>query len=291
MAKKCPECKAGAPFWLTTYGDMITLMLCFFVALLAFSSINPGKFQEVASGISMVFAGSPPSVLMGGRTTVSDPVISSNPGVKEEIVRISQDDSFKGKLSIIENEEGTLIVLSKMAFFEPFSAKLTADAKTVLEKIGAVVVEHTTNVLEIRGYTDDRTPPENSIYPSNWHLGAARAASITKYFLEDLKTKRIAERVVDIRNGRFDPDFYYDPRRFAPVSKGDIDILSEVRSMDMEAKNQLELLDYQLKDGEITQEQAKAKLETMKAEYQSAITVLRHEFQRVDILIKREKVR
>ncbi|HOX64867.1 MAG TPA: flagellar motor protein MotB, partial [Thermotogota bacterium] len=278
MAKKCPECKAGAPFWLTTYGDMITLMLCFFVALLAFSSINPGKFQEVASGISMVFAGSPPSVLMGGRTTVSDPVISSNPGVKEEIVRISQDDSFKGKLSIIENEEGTLIVLSKMAFFEPFSAKLTADAKTVLEKIGAVVVEHTTNVLEIRGYTDDRTPPENSIYPSNWHLGAARAASITKYFLEDLKTKRIAERVVDIRNGRFDPDFYYDPRRFAPVSKGDIDILSEVRSMDMEAKNQLELLDYQLKDGEITQEQAKAKLETMKAEYQSAITVLRHEF-------------
>jgi len=291
MAKKCPECKAGAPFWLTTYGDMITLMLCFFVALLAFSSINPGKFQEVASGISMVFAGSPPSVLMGGRTTVSDPVISSNPGVKEEIVRISQDDSFKGKLSIIENEEGTLIVLSKMAFFEPFSAKLTADAKTVLEKIGAVVVEHTTNVLEIRGYTDDRTPPENSIYPSNWHLGAARAASITKYFLEDLKTKRIAERVVDIRNGRFDPDFYYDPRRFAPVSKGDIDILSEVRSMDMEAKNQLELLDYQLKDGEITQEQAKAKLETMKAEYQSAITVLRHEFQRVDVLIKREKVR
>ena len=247
--------------------------------------------QEVASGISMVFAGSPPSVLMGGRTTVSDPVISSNPGVKEEIVRISQDDSFKGKLSIIENEEGTLIVLSKMAFFEPFSAKLTADAKTVLEKIGAVVVEHTTNVLEIRGYTDDRTPPENSIYPSNWHLGAARAASITKYFLEDLKTKRIAERVVDIRNGRFDPDFYYDPRRFAPVSKGDIDILSEVRSMDMEAKNLLELLDYQLKDGEITQEQAKAKLETMKAEYQSAITVLRHEFQRVDILIKREKVR
>jgi len=291
MAKKCPECKAGAPFWLTTYGDMITLMLCFFVALLAFSSINPGKFQEVASGISMVFAGSPPSVLMGGRTTVSDPVISSNPGVKEEIVRISQDDSFTGKLSIIENEEGTLIVLSKMAFFEPFSAKLTADAKTVLEKIGAVVVEHTTNVLEIRGYTDDRTPPENSIYPSNWHLGAARAASITKYFLEDLKTKRIAERVVDIRNGRFDPDFYYDPRRFAPVSKGDIDILSEVRSMDMEAKNLLELLDYQLKDGEITQEQAKAKLETMKAEYQSAITLLRHEFQRVDILIKREKVR
>ncbi len=109
--------------------------------------------------------------------------------------------------------------------------------------------------------------------------------------MEDLKTKRIAERVVDIRNGRFDPDFYYDPRRFAPVSKGDIDILSEVRSMDMEAKNLLELLDYQLKDGEITQEQAKAKLETMKAEYQSAITLLRHEFQRVDILIKREKVR
>jgi len=291
MAKKCPPCKKGAALWLTTYGDMITLMLCFFVALLAFSSINPGKFQEVASGISMVFAGAPPSVLMGGKTTVSDPVISSNPGVKEEIVRISQEDSFKGKLSIIENEEGTLIMLSEMAFFEPFSAKLTAEAKIVLEKIGAVVVEHTTNMLEMRGFTDDRIPPENSIYPSNWHLGAARAASITKYFLEDLKAKRIAERVVDIRNGRFDPDFYYDPRRFVPVSKGDIEILSEVHALDIEAKNQLELLDYQLKDGEISQEQANAKLSALKTEYQTAINELRYQFQRVDILIKREKVR
>jgi chemotaxis protein MotB len=291
MAKKCPTCKKGAALWLTTYGDMITLMLCFFVAMLAFSTINPGKFQEVASGITQVFAGAPASVLMGGKTTISDPVITSNPGVKEEIVRIAQDESFKGKFTVVENEEGTLISLSEMAFFEPFSAKLTADAKNILEKIGAVVIEHTTNVLEMRGFTDDRLPPENSIYPSNWHLGAARSASMTRYFLEDLKTKRTAERIVDIRNGRFDPEYYYDPRRFVPVSKGDIDIQGEIRVLDIEAKNEIELLEYQIKDNEITQEQANAKLEKLKIVYQNDINALRNKYQRVDILIKREKAR
>jgi chemotaxis protein MotB len=259
--------------------------------MLAFSTINPGKFQEVASGITQVFAGAPASVLMGGKTTISDPVITSNPGVKEEIVRIAQDESFKGKFTVVENEEGTLISLSEMAFFEPFSAKLTADAKNILEKIGAVVIEHTTNVLEMRGFTDDRLPPENSIYPSNWHLGAARSASMTRYFLEDLKTKRTAERIVDIRNGRFDPEYYYDPRRFVPVSKGDIDIQGEIRVLDIEAKNEIELLEYQIKDNEITQEQANAKLEKLKIAYQNDINALRNKYQRVDILIKREKAR
>lgn len=291
MPKKCPPAKKGAPFWLTTYGDMITLMLCFFVALLAFSSINPGKFQEVASGITQAFAGSPPSVLMGGKTTVSDPVITSNPGVREDLLQITQDEDFKGKLTIEENEQGTLISLSNMAYFEPFSARLTADAKNTIEKLGAIIIEHTTNVLDIFGYTDDRQPPDTSIYPSNWHLGAARAASVAVYFTQDLKVKRVAERIVDIRNGRFDPEYYYDNRRFVPISKGDIDIVSEIRIMDMDSKTKIELLEYQVKDGELTQEQANVKYNELRSLYQENLLALRTKVQRIDILIKREKVR
>ncbi|RRD94995.1 chemotaxis protein [Clostridiales bacterium COT073_COT-073] len=37
----------GAPAWMTTYGDMVTLLLCFFVLLFSMSSINQEKFQKI----------------------------------------------------------------------------------------------------------------------------------------------------------------------------------------------------------------------------------------------------
>ena len=41
------ESKAGAPEWMVTYGDMVTLLLCFFVLLFALSTIDVEKFKEV----------------------------------------------------------------------------------------------------------------------------------------------------------------------------------------------------------------------------------------------------
>jgi len=289
--KKCPDCPAGAPLWMTTYGDMITLMLCFFIALLAFSSISEGKFQEVASGITRIFSGKPPSVLMGGKTTVSDPIITTNPGIKEDVLKIIQDKDVKGKISVQETDMGTVISLGDMQYFEPFSAKLTADAKILLEKIGAIIVEHTTNVIEVYGFTDDRTPPDGSIYPSNWHLSSARSASVVKYFMDDLKTKRIAERIVDIRNGKFDPDYYYDAQRFYPIGRSDVPILEEISRLDSSYKVKIELLDYRLKDEEINKNQYNEEMSTFQSTYKEELQNVRNSFQKIEILVKKEKAR
>jgi chemotaxis protein MotB len=50
--KSCPECKAGAPEWMVTYGDMMTLLLCFFVLLFSMSSMEKAKFDYVTSALS-----------------------------------------------------------------------------------------------------------------------------------------------------------------------------------------------------------------------------------------------
>ncbi len=61
MADKCKcECKEGAPEWLGTYGDMVTLLLCFFVLLFAFSNISSNKFMKLIAsfkGAYGVFSG------------------------------------------------------------------------------------------------------------------------------------------------------------------------------------------------------------------------------------------
>ena len=44
--KKAPPPPPSAPLYMATYGDMVTLVLCFFVLLFAMSSVDAQKFQK-----------------------------------------------------------------------------------------------------------------------------------------------------------------------------------------------------------------------------------------------------
>ena len=54
MAKKEKkiEIKQGLAEWMGTYGDMVTLLLCFFVLLFASSSVDAEKFSQIASSFA-----------------------------------------------------------------------------------------------------------------------------------------------------------------------------------------------------------------------------------------------
>ena len=46
---KCEECEEGAPLWMVTYSDMVTLLLCFFVMELSMANfLDPGKVERWA---------------------------------------------------------------------------------------------------------------------------------------------------------------------------------------------------------------------------------------------------
>ncbi|MDD3502101.1 MAG: flagellar motor protein MotB, partial [Candidatus Cloacimonetes bacterium] len=52
--KKCPECpKVGAPEYMLTYGDMMTLLVTFFVLLISFSSIEQSKFSMASTSLKV----------------------------------------------------------------------------------------------------------------------------------------------------------------------------------------------------------------------------------------------
>ncbi len=286
--KKCPECKSGSPLWMTTYGDMVTLLLTFFVAMISMSTISPGKFQQVAAGIRFAFGGKPPSVLMGGKSIKSQPLIESQRGIRQEMLKLMADPKYKGKITVEERKEGTLIILRNMTFFEPGRARLTKQAKELLAKIGVIIIEHTSNVLEIYGYTDDQPLPPTSLYPSNWHLGAARAASVARFFAEELRKRREVERLADIRAGRFNIDYYYNPDRFVPIGVGDKAIKKDIERVRLEIDTEKKLVEEKMKSGEITYDEAVKKLADLENEFIKRLQELRRKYKRIDILIKRE---
>lgn len=50
--KREEEVKAGLPAWMGTYGDMVTLLLCFFVLLFSMSSVDVRKFKETIASFN-----------------------------------------------------------------------------------------------------------------------------------------------------------------------------------------------------------------------------------------------
>ena len=53
MAKRKPEDPpAGSPAWMSTFSDLMNLLLCFFVMLFSMSSIDANKWDEMAAAMS-----------------------------------------------------------------------------------------------------------------------------------------------------------------------------------------------------------------------------------------------
>ena len=65
MAKKPEEIKPGLPAWQGTFGDLMNLLLCFFVLLFSMATMDAAKFEEVAASFSSAF-----SVFSGGEMAI-----------------------------------------------------------------------------------------------------------------------------------------------------------------------------------------------------------------------------
>lgn len=291
MAKKKKPEKDRSGDWMTTFSDLNSLLMTFFVALFSMATISPGKFQQAAISFNNAFNGAPPGVLVGGKSMSEEPLISSNPGIKKDLLKIVEDKNFKGKITIEDTDRGTIVSLSDMAFFKVGSAELTKEAKDLLYQIGTIILEHTTNPIEIYGYTDDLQMTENNIYPSNWHLGAARAASVANFFTTELKERRTLERIGEVKNGTFDINLYYDENRFFPIAVGDRDILKDIQNLKNEVESKKAEKTQEFQKGQITAEEYSKSKNDLDLYYQREIQKLRDSYRKIDILILRQRIR
>lgn len=286
--QKCPEEHKGSPAWMSTYSDMNSLLMTFFVALVAMSTLSPGKFQQASVGIQTAFNTTPPGVLMGGKSISQEPLVTSNSGVRQEVLHIKADPKYKGKITVKETSKGLLVELHNTAFFKPNSAELTSEAKELLAQIGIAIVEHSTNPLWVYGYTTDLSLPKDSIYPSKWHLSSARAASVVWFFVHELKNIRANEEVVKVMNGQFDPNYWYVPSRFVAIGLGDVPMKKELESKSVVVEQKIQALRQEYASGQIGYEQLSKEASALDAQLKKITSDVRNAYRRVDILVRRQ---
>ncbi len=86
----------------------------------------------------------------------------------------------KGVITIARNALWIEVEIRDSILFPSGSARLQDEARPVLEELAHILLDFP-NPVRVEGYTDN-VPINTIVYPSNWELSAARAASVIRLF-------------------------------------------------------------------------------------------------------------
>jgi len=198
MGKKAKQPEKPSTAWLGTYGDMITLMLCFFVMLYNPSEVDVTQMATITQSLQMQETETTSGGLSLSAGQLSDlgNNINSLPSLekgkslgmaKKKAVSLFAPDVKSNKITITSDERGLIITLLSDNFFEEGSAELNInDTRETLLRLADFFRsdELKGRRFRIEGHTDNTPVADNSKFPSNWELSATRAVNVLHYLAD-----------------------------------------------------------------------------------------------------------
>jgi len=187
---KCPE---GLPPWLATFADMMSLLLCFFVLLLSFANQDVSKFRSLMGSIKEAFgvqikrpeaefaAFSPSRYEREGVKLEQENKVLLNMVLQLKSLNIENED-LKASAKITTDDQGVIMRIPNELIFDDGAVTLKPGSEVVLQNVIKILKEYNFNLV-VRGHTDDTASAAN-LYPSNWELSSARAASALRFLVE-----------------------------------------------------------------------------------------------------------
>ncbi len=195
---KAKEPEKPSAAWQGTYGDMITLMLCFFVMLYDPSEIDITTLATITQNLQMNETESVSGGLSLSSGKLSDlgNMINSLPSLekgrslglaKKKAVSLFAPDIKSSRITITSDERGLIITLLSDNFFEEGSAVLNIDeTRDTLLRLADFFKspEVKDRRYRIEGHTDNTPVPVASQFPSNWELSAQRSINVLHYLAD-----------------------------------------------------------------------------------------------------------
>jgi chemotaxis protein MotB len=213
--------KSGVPEWMVTFTDLTNLLLCFFILMFAFSSVESEKFQELAASFQQSFSilpgGGSEGILDGGSTIGSE--LNQIPNLNEykrestagentaetesikqqfqaqalaesermtETIRNQLDQLGIGdRVEVEPHTQFVQLTLGGALLFDSGSASLRSDAMTLVERITRIVEGYAGNIIAVEGHTDNIPILDSQRYDSNDTLAYFRAQALKNFFTEN----------------------------------------------------------------------------------------------------------
>ena len=170
LRRRRPNFDDSSSSWLVTYSDVITLLLAFFVMILAVSDLNQGKVEALREGISEMMTGEAPP------TPFTD--------IKDGLEQLINEQGLQDQVSVTLDQKGVKVEFANIALYASGSADIKPSSLSTLNQVTQVIREtsHQTHMIEVEGHTDD-VPINTQKFPSNWELSSSRATNVVKYLL------------------------------------------------------------------------------------------------------------
>lgn len=211
-----PPVEEGAPLWTVTFGDMMSLLLTFFILLFSMSELRMEQFLLASQGLREALGGTAVETVeepMGPASEVMDPELelsSALPpsGTPPEPGAVTADsatallaraealadqfldslaarlDAFVAEheleetLEVVRGEDGVHLRIQAVVLFASGEATITDQNRWLVDVLARITRQISTPVV-VSGHADDR-PIRTAAFPSNWELSAARAAGVAR---------------------------------------------------------------------------------------------------------------
>lgn len=220
--KKKEDAPKGSPAWMSTFSDLMNLLLCFFVLLFSMSTVDAEKFQQVMASIQSSF-----SILPSGGSALDDGVLISsgvsqlselsqfytsmgmntdgetdtndkNAELHEQMENEKQKESeamaeyieqqldkynLTDDVELITTSSYVSLNMNGGILFDSGKDELRPEALEILDRISPILIDYDGYIIEVVGHTDN-VPIHSAKFPDNTMLSMCRAYSVYKYFVD-----------------------------------------------------------------------------------------------------------
>jgi len=200
--KKRQEAPKGAPEWMVTFGDLMSLLLTFFILLFSISEIKKKKIYEVVQSFRTQWKITAPQ--MGYHIEHFDEVVNLLSQMSLELP--DQKEGSEGKAKKVDNpfgehaevvriDDNLLISIAGSVVFDEHSARLNDVARDLLSNVRRRLRGPDTWIRVI-GHANPTALPEGSAFRSHDELGFKRAQAVKEFLSAE------TDEETGIREGR-----------------------------------------------------------------------------------------
>ena len=215
--KRNKKSGGGGANWMDTYGDMVTLLLCFFVMLYSMSRVDESKWIALVQSFNPDYAVDEPSQIVVPGEIANEPVTDLpsaltqdqvEAALEELYVSMSEYAASAGLQDMVSLSKGSgyvFISFDDTIFFDGDSSVLKDGGKAILDQIAVPLAEASGSINEIRvlGHTAQASPDRPNYVDVDRFLSSDRATVVTIY----LQEKNIIDpaRLVSVGYGQWRP--------------------------------------------------------------------------------------
>ena len=192
------EEQAGIPEWVVTFGDMMTLLLTFFVLLFSMSEIKQEEGMALLESLRRQFGNETACLsLMPGRFPATSSALNklASLGRARRMNTMNGGDKvqapvgdFARVMAIRPSDDSTQ---GGVVYFEEGNSQLTEQQRRTLQAI-AQTVGGKPQKIQIRGHTSTRPLGSGSPYRNHWDLAYARCFKVMQFLVQlGINPKRV----------------------------------------------------------------------------------------------------